>query len=236
MKILAIIPAFNEAANIENVIDDLTRQDLELDLLVVNDGSEDATGVVAEKSGKSSVVNLPCNLGIGGGVQTGFKFADIHEYDIAFQFDGDGQHKASEVPKILDPIIHDQADVVIGSRFLKSNSGYQSTFLRRIGIKIFESVNSVLIKQTITDNTSGLRAYNRKAIEFLARHYPLDYPEPETVILLGRNGFRMIEVPVTMQERIGGKSSISGLDSFYYMIKVLLAIFINCLRPKIIKD
>ena len=236
MKILSIIPAYNESANIENVLKDLYNQNIEFDVLVVNDGSVDKTGEVAEASGKAYVVNLPCNLGIGGGVQTGFKFAKQKNYDIAFQFDGDGQHKASEIKIILEPIIKNQADVVIGSRFLMKNSGFQSTFSRRIGIKIFEMVNSILIKQKITDNTSGLRAYNKKAIGFLSDFYPLDYPEPEAVILLGKNGFRIVEVPVMMQERKGGRSSISGFGSVYYMIKVLLAIFVNYLRPRIVKE
>jgi len=236
MKILTIVPAYNESANIGKVIEDICGHEKKLDILVVNDGSHDHTGAIAEESGDAFVINLPCNLGIGGCVQTGFKFAKIKGYDIALQFDGDGQHKAEEINKILLPIEQDVADVVIGSRFIKKNIGFQSTFLRRIGIKIFEIVNSVLIKHTITDNTSGFRAYNRKAIHFLSENYPLDYPEPEAVIILGKNNFRISEVPIIMQEREGGKSSIQGIRSLYYMIKVLLAVIMSSLRPQIFRE
>lgn len=235
MKTLVIVPAYNEAANISNVIDSVSKADKLFDILVVNDGSTDNTGQIAESTGKAFVINLPCNLGIGGGVQTGFKFAVMYDYDIALQFDGDGQHNISEISKLLSPIRKDEADVVIGSRFCEKNHGFRSTRLRRVGIRIFEFVNSILIKQKITDNTSGFRAYNKKTIKFLAENYPLDYPEPEAVILLGKNGFRLKEVSVIMDKRQGGKSSISGLTSFYYMVKVLLSIFVNFCRPCMMK-
>ena len=236
MKILAIVPSFNEEENIASVIESINRADPLIDILVVNDGSGDNTRAVAQSSGLARVVNLPCNLGIGGAVQTGLIFAKREAYDIAFQFDGDGQHIASEIEKILAPVRNDLADVVIGSRFCKKNEGYRSTFSRRLGIKVFEIVNSVLIRQRITDNTSGFRAYNRKAIEFLERNYPMDYPEPEAVLILGKNGFRLKEVSVLMRERAGGRSSISGIESLYYMIKVLLALVVCCMRPREIKD
>ena len=236
MKILAIVPSFNEEENIAGVIESIKRADSLVDILVVNDGSDDRTGEVAQSSGLARVVNLPCNLGIGGAVQTGFIFAKREGYDIAFQFDGDGQHIAPEIEKILAPVRNDLADVVIGSRFCKKDEGYRSTFSRRLGIKVFEIVNSALIRQRITDNTSGFRAYNQKAIEFLARNYPMDYPEPEAVLILGKNGFRLKEVPVLMRERAGGRSSISGIVSLYYMIKVLLALVVCCIRPREIKD
>jgi len=222
--------------NIKKVIDDIDEIQANIDILVINDGSTDNTGHIAEETGKAYVINLPCNLGIGGCVQTGFKFAKKNNYDVAFQFDGDGQHKASEIDKILKPIQDGQVDVVIGSRFLIKNDGFQSTYWRRVGIKIFEIVNSTLIKQNIKDNTSGFRAYNKKAIHFLSDHYPSDYPEPEAIITLGKNGFRLSEVSVVMKERGSGESSISGVHSFYYMVKVLLAIFMNSLRPRIYKE
>ena len=143
-------------------------------------------------------------------MQAGFKYASRHGYDIAFQFDGDGQHLTSEIKPLLEPILKNDADVTIGSRFCVKTGGFQSTLLRRGGIKIFQLLNTLLIKQKITDNTSGFRAYRREAIHFLADQYPSDYPEPEAVLLLGRNGFRLKEVSVRMQERKEGKSSISG--------------------------
>lgn len=236
MKTLAIVPSFNEEENIASVIESINRADPLIDILVVNDGSGDNTGAVAQSSGLARVVNLPCNLGIGGAVQTGFILAKREGYDIVFQFDGDGQHLASEIEKILAPVRDGLADVVIGSRFCGKDEGYRSTFSRRLGIKVFEIVNSVLIRQRITDNTSGFRAYNRKAIEFLERNYPMDYPEPEAVLILGKNGFRLKEVPVLMRERGSGRSSISGTGSLYYMIKVLLALVVCCMRPREIKD
>ena len=236
MKILAIVPAFNEAQNITGVIESINRADRNIDILVVNDGSTDWTGEVALSSGLSQVVNLPCNLGIGGAVQTGFRFAQRGDYDIVFQFDGDGQHLASEIEKILAPVQDDRADVVIGSRFCGSGDGYRSTRSRRVGIKVFEMVISFLIRQKITDNTSGFRAYNRRAVAFLARHYPMDYPEPEAILILGKNGFRLREISVRMQARGNGQSSILGISSLYYMIKVLLALVVCCIRPRDVQE
>ena len=234
MKILSIIPAFNEANNIAFVIESIKKEMPEVDIIVINDGSDDKTGELAEISGLATVVNLPCNLGIGGAVQTGFRYAKKYNYDIAFQFDSDGQHIAAEINKVLDPIYNDAADVIIGSRFCEKHDGYKSTFVRAIGIRIFSILSLLLIRKRITDCTSGFRAYNKKAINFLAGNYSMDYPEPETIILLGRNGFRQKEVLVRMQERINGISSISGYQSFYYMAKVMLAVFVTALRPKII--
>jgi glycosyltransferase involved in cell wall biosynthesis len=236
MRILVIIPAYNEAANIVRVIASVRAEYPAADILVVNDGSLDQTGQQAEKTGQAKVINLPCNLGIGGAVQTGFKFARLGEYDVALQFDGDGQHLASEISSLLAPIESGQADVVIGSRFHSDSRGFKSTPIRRIGIKIFSLLNSLLIRQKITDNTSGFRAYNKKALQFLAEYYPSEYPEPEAVILLGKNGFRMREIPVHMLERQGGQSSIRGVLAVYYMLKVLLGIFMGAVRAKIGRD
>lgn len=227
-EILVIIPAFNEAGNIINVINELRELEEPLDILVVNDGSQDQTGVLAASMAR--VIDLPANLGIGGAVQTGFKYASRNSYRVAIQFDGDGQHIAAEIPKLLRCLEESGAAVAIGSRFLEPNNGYRSTFPRRVGIKIFEMLNSLLIGQRITDNTSGFRAYDRQAIEFLAQNYPTDYPEPEAVILLGKNGFRLSEVFTMMRERQGGDSSIAGLTGIYYMVKVLLAVLMTVLR------
>lgn len=231
MKILAIVPAYNEEETIGAVILSLKERMPALDILVVNDGSTDRTSEKAAGTKKALVVDLPCNLGIGGAVQTGFLYAIREGYDVAFQFDGDGQHLAAEADKILAPILAGEVDVVIGSRFLGGNGGFRSTFTRRMGIRLFQWVNSLLTGQRITDNTSGFRAYNRKALTFLSRYYPSDYPEPEAVILLGRSGFRLKEVPVEMRERATGRSSITAFRSLYYMVKVLLAIFVTALRP-----
>lgn len=233
MKILVIVPAYNEEEAISDVIKDLKTNFPEGDILVINDGSKDNTSEVAKENGVM-VVDLPANLGIGGAVQTGLKFALRSGYDIAIQFDGDGQHIASEIPKLIEPIKSNIADAVIGSRFLKeSSSDFKSTFGRRIGIKFFEILNTILIKRHITDNTSGFRAYNRYVIEFMADNYPTDYPEPESVILLGRNRFRLIEVPVGMKERSCGKSSIFGFRVIYYMVKVTLSIIMTALRYRL---
>jgi hypothetical protein len=234
--ILVIVPAYNEAGNIAMVIEDLRGINLNMDILVVNDGSSDSTSTVAKETGQAFVVDLPKNLGIGGAVQTGFKHAARNNYKIAIQFDGDGQHLAAEIPKLLDQIRQDTASLVIGSRFMEKHAGFRSTFFRRQGILIFEGLNSLLINQRITDNTSGFRAYDRPAIEFLAQYYPVDYPEPEAVILLGRNNFKISEVSVRMRERLKGGSSITGIKGAYYMIKVILAIIMTSFRKPIVPD
>jgi hypothetical protein len=234
-EVVVIVPAYNEEEVIAKVIEELKTLDPSPDVLVINDGSTDQTGPVAKQTQNALVIDLPDNLGIGGAVQTGFKYASRSGYACAVQFDGDGQHIAAEIPKLLQALNEQNANLAIGSRFLGKNNGYQSTFARRIGIKVFRTVNSLLIRQTITDNTSGFRAYDKKAIDFLARHYPIDYPEPEAVILLGKNGFTMTEVPTEMRERQTGGSSIAGLYSIYYMIKVLLAITMTALRKPLVK-
>jgi hypothetical protein len=231
--ILVIVPAYNEGKNITRVIEDLKGIDLGLDILVVNDGSADDTSWVARATGKALVVDLPRNLGIGGAVQTGFKYASRNEYLAAVQFDGDGQHLASELPKLLKVLEERGASLVIGSRFLQKHDGFRSTFIRRIGIVTFQILNSLLIGQKVTDNTSGFRAYDQKAIHFLAKYYPVDYPEPEAIILLGRNGFRIEEEIAVMRERQEGESSITGLKSAYYMVKVILAIIMTALRKPV---
>jgi glycosyltransferase involved in cell wall biosynthesis len=233
LKVLIIVPAFNEEKNILKVIDSLNSQNPEWDILIVNDCSEDNTLEICESLGKVKVINLCSNIGIGGTVQTGFRYAKDNNYDIAVQFDGDGQHISNEIPKLLNPILDNVSDVVIGSRFLTKHNGYKSTIFRRFGIIIFKLVNSILINQKITDNTSGFRAYNKKALYFLSSNYPTDYPEPESVILLSKNGYVILEVPAEMRERAEGKSSISGFKNFTYMINVLLAILMNSIRPKI---
>ena len=230
IKILIIIPAYNEEESIIDVIQSLHTADTTYDIIVINDGSIDNTSKLAKKTDNAIVIDLPTNVGIGGAVQTGFKYAYRNDYDIAVQFDGDGQHEAKEIIKIITPIVENSTDCVIGSRFLRDKKGFQSTFTRRMGIKVFEYVNSLLIQQKITDNTSGFRAYSKRAIKLLAYDYPTDYPEPETVIMLGKKGYIIQEVSVLMHERSGGASSINGLKPIYYMVKVLLSIFMTYLR------
>lgn len=231
-KILIIIPAHNEASTIADLVRSLNAYSSSWDVLIVNDGSTDETGALAESTGLARVVNLPYNLGIGGAVQTGFKYAYQMEYDFALQFDGDGQHKVDEIQKLLDIVCNKEADVAIGSRFCQVNDGFKSQRLRRVGIKIFEYFSFILIRQRITDHTSGFRAYNKTAIEFLKDNYPIDYPEPEVVILLGKNQFTIKETFTQMLERQGGVSSISTIRGPYYMIKVLLSMFMASIRLK----
>jgi glycosyltransferase involved in cell wall biosynthesis len=232
-KILVIVPAYNEADNIRTVILKLHAENEKWDVLVINDASSDNTSRIARETGNAEVIDLPFNLGIGGCVQTGFRYARYHNYDYALQFDGDGQHSAKEIHKLLEIVINDEADVAIGSRFRRKHNGFKSSSPRRVGIRLFEWFSYLLIRQHITDNTSGFRAYNRKAVRFLADHYPSDYPEPEVVILLGKNGFRMKETFTQMHERKGGVSSIPLTKGPYYMIKVMLAMFMSAIRSKI---
>ena len=221
VKLCAIIPAWNEAANLPGVIDDIRSHQPEMHIVVVNDCSADNTAEVATSLGVT-VLNLPVNLGIGGAVQTGLKFARDNGCELAIQFDGDGQHLGSEIEKIIAPVRAGEADVVIGSRFL-DDTGYHSSLARRSGIRLLQWLNSWMIGSRITDNTSGFRAFNRSAIEFLAEYYPQDYPEPQAVIELYRNKFRISEVSVLMAQRTYGKSSIPSHKSLYYMLKVIMA-------------
>lgn len=233
---LVIIPVFNEAESIVGLLHEIHETYPRLDILVVNDASKDGSGRLAESTGLATVINLPINLGIGGSVQTGFKYARENGYQAVLQFDGDGQHKVSEIKKLLRPIKDDEADVVIGSRFNRRSDGFKTQMLRRVGIKIFELFSYILIRQRITDHTSGFRAFNQKAFEFLADNYPTDYPELEVVILLGRNRFRLMEVFTQMMKRQGGVSSIPIAKGPYYMIKVMLSMFMASIRSRIINE
>lgn len=228
IKRIIIIPAYNEEDNIGAVLDEIHTFLTDFDVIVINDGSTDRTGLVAEERGVT-VLNLPYNLGIGAAVQTGYRYALENGYDIAIQFDGDGQHRADQIPVLVKPLIQGKADLVVGSRFL-SEEGYRTTLPRMVGIGILSSVISLLTGLKVTDPTSGFRAANRAVIEFFSRLYPDDYPEPESIVLLRKGGVRILEVPVSMRERLGGVSSITPLRAIYYMIKVLLAIMIDMLK------
>lgn len=226
------MPAFNEEAALAATLAELRISSPDFDILVINDGSADRTGQVARESGVATVIDLPVNLGIGGAVQTGFMFAARHGYDYAIQVDADGQHVGADIPRLLAPLQEGRADIVIGSRFLGTGD-YRPSPARRVGMWLFFAINSLLIGRAIRDNTSGFRAYNREAISFLATYYPSDYPEPEAVILLRRNGFRLQEVGVSMRRRQGGASSIGFRGGAYYMIKVVLAVLVTALRAPV---
>ncbi len=233
-KILVIIPAYNEEGSIGKVVEEVKTHSLRVDILIVNDGSIDFTSDRARKSGVI-VLDLPFNLGIGGAMQAGFRYAFEKGYDIAIQVDADGQHDPKEIPKLLHALTDRRADMVIGSRFL-GDSEFKSSTVRRIGISIFSRVISMIVGQKITDPTSGFRAANRKAIQLFASDYPQDYPEPEAVILLHQCRLKIVEVPVGMSERYAGESSITKIRSVYYMVKVLLAIFVDCFKkPPLLK-
>jgi glycosyltransferase involved in cell wall biosynthesis len=228
MNILIIIPAYNEEASLPGVIRDLRAHVPSFDVIVVNDGSRDATSRLARGMGVP-VLDLPFNLGIGGAVQAGYLYALQNGYDAAVQFDGDGQHLAAEIGKLLGPLDAGRVDMTIGSRFL-SPGEYRAPLFRKLGIGIFSFVLSRVLGFRVTDSTSGFRAANRRVIEFFARTYPDDYPEVESLVLLHKMDMRMEEVAVEMRERTGGKSSITPLRSVYYMAKVLMAIFIDLMK------
>lgn len=234
MKKLIIIPAYNEEKNLPHVIKAIRASHPHWDILVINDGSQDRTAEVASSLG-CEVVSLPFNLGIGAAVQTGFLYAQKYGYDIAVQVDADGQHLPEEIERIVQPILKNEYDVVIGSRYVK-RSNYRTPWTRRLGMIILSGINSLILGKKITDTTSGFRAYNRRAILFLAENYPDDYPEPEALVLLSRNGFRVGEVPVQMNERMIGQSSITPIRSIYYMVKVILAIFVDLFKESHIKE
>jgi glycosyltransferase involved in cell wall biosynthesis len=230
-RALAVVPAYNEVETLGRVIAGLREQAPEFDILVIDDGSTDDTRRVAQASGVR-VLRHPFNLGIGGAVQSGFMFAMDHGYDYMVQVDGDGQHDATEIPKLVEEMQADPAmDVICGSRFLEDLQ-YVGPISRRAGIHVFAFILSRLVGQKVTDPTSGFRLYNRRAIALFARDYPHDYPEVEAVLVLHFHRLRMREVAVRMYQRGGGASSIRSGKSIYYMIKVLLAIFVGLARAR----
>jgi glycosyltransferase involved in cell wall biosynthesis len=229
LKRLAIVPAYNEEDSVAHVIDEIRAFDPGFDVVVVDDGSVDRTAGVAADRG-AHVVRLPFNLGIGGAMQTGYRFALEHGYDLAAQIDGDGQHDPNELPKILRPVLDGDADLVVGSRFAGDDGEFRSSATRRVGIRIFARVVSAVVGQRVTDTTSGFRVVNRRGIVLFAADYPHDYPEVEATIMCVKHKLRLKEVPVRMRERTGGRSSITAFRSVYYMAKVLLAIFVGLFR------
>lgn len=224
MRVAAIVPAYNEAKNLPGVVDALRREAPGCDVCVVDDGSTDGTAGVAARLG-AIVLRSPLNLGIGGAVQAGYLWARDHGYDAAVQVDGDGQHDPAYLSAALRPIAEGRADVVIGSRFL-GGEGYRSTALRRAGIRYLSWFLRLRCGARVTDPTSGFRAASRRAIELFAARYPSDYPEPEAVALAQGAGLRIAEVPVCMEERRHGASSITPWKTVYYLIKVSLALLL----------
>jgi glycosyltransferase involved in cell wall biosynthesis len=225
---LIIIPAFNEEAAIPALLQEVRQAAPETDIVVINDCSDDRTGDVARQHG-AAVLDLPCNLGVGGAVQAGFRYACARGYSYVIRCDGDGQHPPSEIPKLVAAMQTGQFDLVVGSRFLEDES-YKSTALRSIGIRGLAFMLSVICRARITDPTSGFQMLNRPILCCFAHSYPLDYPEPESIALLRRQGYRFGEVATRFRPRMTGKSSIESWGTLYYMIKVSLALLVDRAR------
>jgi hypothetical protein len=233
LRRVAIVPALNEELALPAVIDELRAFDPGLDIVVIDDGSLDRTAAVAAAKG-ARVLRLPFNLGIGGAVQTGFRYAYEHGYDLAVRVDGDGQHDPQQLGLVIAPVLRGEADIAVGSRFASVGAGYRSSRTRRVGIRLLAWVVSRIVGQRVTDTTSGFQALNREGIALFARDYPHDYPEVEATVMVFRHRLRLCEVPVSMRERGGGQSSITALRSIYYMVKVLLAIFVGLFRRNVV--
>lgn len=230
-KVLLIIPAYNEEKNIltvyKNICDYNKKAKTKLDVVFINDGSVDATEKILCEN-KINHIKLIQNLGIGGAVQTGYKYALYNDYDIAIQFDGDGQHNVNYVEALIKPILEENVDMTIGSRFIDSSSSeFKSSFLRRVGIKLISSCIHFKTRVRIYDTTSGFRASNKNAIAMFAIHYPLEYPEPISSVDVILSGMKIKEVPVSMNERLAGKSSINSWKNVYYMVNVVLSILLR---------
>ncbi len=228
-RLVAVVPAWNEEGAIGRVVDEIRTFEPTATIVVVDDASSDETAAVAEAHG-AIVLRLPFNVGIGGAVQTGFRYARDEGYDVAVRLDGDGQHDASELGKLLAPLHGGGADLVIGSRFVDPGGAYRPPFARRIGIRVFARLVSVLGGQRVTDTTSGFMALNLAGIELFAVEYPHDYPEVEATLVAVRSGLRLAQVQVDMRERQAGTSSITFVRSLYYIVKVMLALLIASLR------
>lgn len=228
MKKLVIIPAYNEGGSILRAVEDIKTHAPGFDYIVINDCSTDDTLEVCRKHGLN-YVNLSVNLGIGGAVQTGYLYGCQYGYDLAVQFDGDGQHDGAYLERMAEELLRTGSDMVIGSRFIEKE-GFQSSGLRRVGIRYFSALIRLLTGKRVTDPTSGMRMVNRDVMELYARSYPKDYPEPESVTAVLRMGKKVTEIPVVMKKREEGTSSIGGVKSVYYMIKVTLAVLMERLR------
>jgi hypothetical protein len=228
-KDAVIIPAFNEEGAIGDLLDELKQHCPDLDVIVINDGSTDCTALIVRSKGVT-VLDLPCNLGVGGAVQTGFKYAYDRGYRYVIRIDGDGQHPPAEIPKLINAMMEGTADLIIGSRFAGQRS-YVSTFIRFLGIKMLALFLSRICRSRVTDPTSGFWIVNRKLLYYFAHDYPTEYPEPEAIALLRRHGFSFREEPVKFRPRTVGLSSIGAWGTVYYMMKVGLALVVDRIRP-----
>lgn len=236
MKVILIIPSYNEEENVlknyERIVRFNKKSKIKYDAIIINDGSKDNTEQIC-KDNHLPFISLVHNLGIGGAVQTGYKYALDNNYDIAIQFDGDGQHDINYVKKIITPIINNEFDMVIGSRFIdKKSSKFKSSFSRRIGIKLISFFIKLVTRKKIYDTTSGFRAVNKKIIEEFANDYPVEYPEPITTVEVIKKGYNVTEVPVSMNERENGTSSIKAWKNIYYMLNVIISIIITGIGGK----
>lgn len=220
---LIIIPAYNESGNIVSTIEDIRKYADQFDYIIINDCSTDDTLEIC-RNNHYNYINLPINLGIGGAVQTGYRYAFFHNYKTAVQFDGDGQHDSKYLKKMLQELNETDSDMVIGSRFIEKE-GFQSSRIRRFGIRYFSALIKIMTKKTITDPTSGMRMVNSKLLKEFTYSYPKDYPEPESSVYVISKGYKVSEIPVVMKERVEGESSINIKAGAYYMLKVSLAIF-----------
>lgn len=234
---LAIVPAHNEAEAIVATITAIGSRAPGFDVLVIDDGSTDATAERARETG-ASVLRLPFNLGIGGAMQSGYIYAQQNGYEVAVQVDGDGQHDPVHIPELLRALEREPGlNMVTGSRFLeRDGDGYRSSAARRVGIRIFARVLSLITGQRVTDPTSGFRMTDRRAIELFANDYPRDYPEVEAIVLMHTHRLRSCELPVVMAPRLTGVSAISSTQSVYYMVKVLLAVFVALFRTRPVRE
>ena len=234
LKVAVIIPCYNEVDNVLKLYEEIKSTQFSSNFIIepifINDCSTDGTKITLIESNIPHI-NLPVNLGIGGAVQTGFKYAYKNDFDIAIQMDGDGQHPPGELEKIILPFVNTAIDVVIGSRYIEKE-GFQSTLMRRLGINYFKWLNKTLVGIKICDSTSGYRAINRKALEIVSNYYPDEYPEPESIVLYSMLNLKIMEVPVKMRERQGGKSSIRSYKTIYYMFKVTLGTIFLFIRLK----
>ncbi len=229
-RVLVIVPAYNEEENILDVCHNLDKVkvncDYKLDYIVINDGSKDNTKEICEKN-NLPVINLIHNLGIGGSVQTGYIYALKNNYDIAIQFDGDNQHDAEYINDLVKPIINGECDMTVGSRYIKNLSEFKSTKIRQFGNVILSFILKLTTNKKIYDMTSGFRAVNKDIIKMFAEDYPNDYPEPETVLVVIKNGYKVKEIPVKMHKRVHGKSFVTPTKSIYYMVKVSYAMLVR---------
>lgn len=228
-RVLVIIPAFNEAEAIGAVLQSLSTNVPQYDVLVIDDGSSDDTAGVVGRFERVKLIRLPYNLGIGSTMQTGYKYAHRNDYDVAVQCDADGQHPTHQLARIIEPLLEGRADLIIGSRYV-ADTDYKPSLSRRIGKSLLSRLVDSVVGGGVTDTTSGFRAANRAVIATFAQHYPDDYPEAEALVILHKHGLRCAEVPVNMQERQGGQTSINPQRAAYYIVKVSLAIFIDMFK------